>query len=201
MSGDAVRAPRALVDMDETLCDYSGAIAAGLARLRGPREDPKLEDGPNPPAHIAARKRLITAVPGFWRNLAPLRSGFDVLDILISLGFDTYIVTKGPAGLPSAWTEKVEWCREHAPGLPLVVADHKEVVAGDVLVEDWPPYIERWLERCPQGLVVVPATPWNSDWCLASSLSIRYDGTNLNSVRERLHEVVARFEEQNVDGR
>jgi hypothetical protein len=58
-------APVALVDMDETLCDYSGAIAAGLAKLRSPHEDPSYEESPDPPDYIAARRRLITSVPGF----------------------------------------------------------------------------------------------------------------------------------------
>lgn len=180
-------APVALVDMDETLCDYSGAIATGLAKLRSPDEDPREEENPDPPAYIAARRRLITSAPGFWRNLRPLPLGFQIVQVLAELDFNTHIITKGPSDQPLAWMEKVEWCREHVPEVPLVIAEDKGLIVGEVLIEDWPPYIARWLQRCTDGLVIVPARPWNSDVELAfSKRCIRYDGTNLDVVRRRL---------------
>jgi hypothetical protein len=53
------------VDMDETLCDYSGAVAAAMAGLRSPNEDPAEEASPNPPAHIAARQNADHVRTGF----------------------------------------------------------------------------------------------------------------------------------------
>ena len=177
----------ALVDLDETLCDYSGAIEKGLAALRSPHEDAADEESPDPPAYISARRRLITSVPGFWRNLRPLPLGFQIIKTLRDLGFDTHIVTKGPSDQPLAWMEKVEWCRQHVPQIPIVIAEDKGLVRGEVLVEDWPPYILRWLQACPWGLVIVPARPWNSDVEASfSGKSIRYDGTNLDMIRRRL---------------
>ena len=185
-------APVALVDMDETLCDYSGAIQKGLAALRGPGEDPGDEQSPDPPPYIAARRRLIMSVPGFWRSLRPLPFGFQIVEALAELGFDTHIVTKGPSDQPLAWMEKVEWCRQHVPQTPVVIAEDKGLVRGEVLVEDWPPYIARWLERRPRGFVIVPAHPWNADVeATFPGKAMRYDGTNLDTVRRRLRAILA----------
>jgi hypothetical protein len=182
--------PVALVDMDGTLCDCAGAIARGFAELRGPCEDPRDEEKPDPPAHIAARRRLIMSMPGFWRNLQPLPLGFHIVEVLKELGFEAHILTKGPSAQSLGWMEKFDWCRQHVPHMPIVIAEDKRLVHGAVLVEDWPPYIGRWLQGCPHGLVIVPAQPWNTriEASFPAS-SIRYDGTNLDVVRQRLQAI------------
>lgn len=179
--------PVALVDMDGTLCDCAAAIAKGFADLRGPHEDPRDEDADDPPNHITARRRLIMSVPGFWRNLRPLPFGFHILAVLRELGFKTYVFTKGPSDQSFGWMEKFDWCRHYIPHLPIIMAEDKRLVHGAVLVDDWPPYIAQWLRGCPTGLVIVPAQPWNIN--VEESFpthSIRYDGTNLDMVRQRL---------------
>ena len=187
--------PVALVDMDGTLCDTAGAIARGFAELRGPHEDPREEEKSDPPTHIAARRRLIMSVPGFWRNLQPLALGFHIVEVLSDLGFDTHILTKGPSEHSLGWMEKFDWCRHHVPHMPIVMTEDKGLVHGAVLVEDWPPYIARWLRRCPRGLVIVPAQPWNSSIEASFPVgSIRYDGTNLAVVRQRLESIRASAE-------
>jgi len=35
------------------------------------------------------------------------------------------------------------------------------MVYGRALVDDWPPYVEAWLEYRPRGLVIMPDRPWN----------------------------------------
>ena len=177
----------ALVDMDGTLCECSGAIMSGLAQLRGPLEDPAEERLSEAPAHIVARRRLIMSVPGFWRDLQPLRFGFDVIGALDEYDFKSYILTKGPRENSVGWMEKFEWCRKHVPDLPIVITEEKAIVHGAVLVEDWPPYIAQWLHSCPTGLVIVPAQPWNLDVERSfPAQAIRYDGSNLNTIRQRL---------------
>jgi hypothetical protein len=183
-------APIALVDMDGTLCDCAGAIAKGFAELRGPYEDARDEEKSDPPAHIVARRRLIMSVPGFWRNLERLPLGFHLVEVLRECGFQTHILTKGPSDQSLGWMEKFDWCRRHVPGIPIIMTEDKALVHGAVLVEDWPPYIARWLRTCPRGLVIVPAQPWNTGTVAPSSPRlIRYNGTKLDVVRKRLEEV------------
>jgi len=192
--------PVALVDMDGTICDCAAAITKGFAELRGPHEDPHDEEADEPSNHIIARRRLIMSVPGFWRNLRPLPLGFHVLEVLEELGFKTYVFTKGPSDQSLGWMEKFDWCRHYVPHLPIVMTEDKRLIHGAVLVDDWPPYIAQWLSGCPNGLVIVPAQPWNIniEACFPAQ-SIRYDGTNLNIVRRRLEEIrtTAEFQKDN----
>jgi len=183
----------ALVDMDGTLCDFDGAMQSGLESLRGPDEDPRLsdlmyEDIP----YIKARRKLIKSQPGFWRNLKPFKLGFDILEELDHLKFSTFILTKGPKHVDAAWTEKKEWCRQHVPHLPIIMSEDKGLVYGKVLVDDWPLYIDRWLERRPRGLVIAPAHTHNVgiEEKYPNNV-IRYDGSNMDQVRLRLVKIRA----------
>jgi 5'(3')-deoxyribonucleotidase len=184
--------PIALVDLDGTLADFDGAMKAELEKLRAPGEDPTLdetayEDVP----YVKARRRLIKSQPGFWRNLPRLALGFEVLAEIRELRFRPYVLTKGPAKLPPAWSEKVEWCREHVADLPIVLAEDKGLVYGKVLVDDWPPYIRRWLDWRPRGVVIAVAQPWNLTIETEFANVVRYDGTNIDRVRDRLREIRA----------
>ena len=177
----------ALVDLDGTLCDCAGAIAKALAEMRGPEEDPRVEDSADPPAHIIARRRMIMSAPGFWRDLNPLPLGFEILDVLAEVGFQPHVLTKGPANQSLGWMEKFDWCRRYVPKLPVIMAEEKGLVFGRVLVDDWPAYIARWLCWQPRGLVIVPAQSWNADVEAGfPANAVRYDGTNLDAVRRRL---------------
>jgi 5'(3')-deoxyribonucleotidase len=158
--------------------------------LRGPYEDATQETVHNPPPYIEARRRLMLSAPGFWRNLKPLALGFQLFKVFVELNFDIYVVTKGPSGSTQAWAKKVEWCRQHVPDAQIVIADDKSIVGGNVLVEDWPPYIESWLHRWPRGFVIVPARSWNIDIeARFYGMAIRYDGRNLEILRQRLESI------------
>jgi len=188
------RRPIALMDMCGTLCDCSGALSRALERLRGPNEDPLIERLNELPAHLEERRRLIMRAPGFWRELRPLEHGFRLLELLKSLQFDVRVLTKGPSENSQGWMEKVDWCRQHVPELPIIVTDDKTPVWGSVLVEDWPPYIANWLAVWPQGTVVAPAQPWNEDVeGRFPARCIRFDGTNESVLKCRLENIVGRL--------
>ena len=96
------------------------------------------------------------------------------------------MLTKGPVSKPPAWAEKVQWFDRHLKGLAegITTTHDKGLIYGKVLVDDWPAYIGRWLEWRPRGLAILPAHPHNEGF--AHPNAIRYDGTNLDAVRERL---------------
>lgn len=173
----------ALVDMDGTLCDYYGQLTRDLEALRSPADPPPDADAPWQRAREAAIRRQ----PGWWRGLPRLPLGFDVLTELQALRFEVHVLTKGPVSAPSAWTEKLEWCQQHLPGVPVTITMDKGLVYGKVLVDDYPPYVLRWLTWRPRGLVVMPAQPWNADFTHPSVL--RYDGSDLEAVRVALRRV------------
>jgi 5'(3')-deoxyribonucleotidase len=185
----------ALIDMDGTVADFDGAMLRELKRIASPGEpeligpDGRYVDSP----YISARRRLIRNQPGFWRSLPTYAPGFEIMSELKTLGFRCHILTKGPAREAAGWTEKVEWCRRHLPDTPVIIAEEKSLVYGRILVDDWSDYFLPWLEHRPRGLVIAPAHPWNKD--ITHPQVVRYDGTNLDEVRDRLHKAAGQEDE------
>lgn len=185
--------PIALFDLDGTLADFDASMQHKLEELRSPGEDPKLdetmcEDVP----HIRARRRLIKTQPGFWRDLPPIQLGFQLLMEARAQQFLCQILSKQPRKIPTAASEKIDWCVRHIPDLPIILSEDKGLVYGKLLCDDWPEYIERWLTWRPRGLVIAVAQPWNVGIDKRFSKQVvRFDGTNFPYVQERMQEVRA----------
>lgn len=182
--------PIALVDLDGTLADFDGSMAAKLAALRSPGEDPDIEAyGKEKHPWLEARRDVIKSQPGFWRNLPRITDGFAVLEMIRRVGFEVHVLTKGPFRTTMAWTEKVEWCRANLPDIPVTITEDKGLVYGRVLFDDWPPYIERWLAWRPRGLVIMLDHPWNQGFEHPNVL--RYKRLN-----DRHHELYCKLKER-----
>lgn len=147
----------ALIDMDGTLCDFNNTLKTQtdecieINKKYGFRVDATREE-----IELAVRK-----TPGFWRTLPKIELGFKIAEMLKELGYDLHVLTKGPYHSTNAWTEKVEWCREHLPGVPVTITEDKGIVYGKILVDDWPAYCEAWLKYRPRGIVIMPAYDYN----------------------------------------
>lgn len=188
----------ALIDLDATVADYDTDMAQYQRTLQDPAEEPytgrygmTLE-----PPHMEARRKLIQRMPGFWRNLKPIKLGFDVVAELRALEFSLHVLTKGPMTTTNAWGEKVDWCREHIPDALVTVSSDKSLVYGRVLFDDFPPYFEKWMAVRPRGLVICLPYPWNEDYRAGGAKEtynvLRYDGTNLEELKGRLRDAYER---------
>jgi len=178
----------ALIDLDGTVADYDGALATAMEPLYGPDEQ-RYEGWVNIPPHIVARRDLVKRQPGFWRNLPRIQLGFEVVAELEAVGFELHALTKGPVKTTGAWTEKVEWCQENMPKANVTITQDKSLVYGRVLFDDFPPYFEAWQKVRPRGLVICIAHPWNEMYASnrgSYRYVVRYDGTNMDSVKERI---------------
>lgn len=186
----------ALVDMDGTLCDYSGKLQRKLNYLLSQGIGYSVD------ANAPEWERLVDFVksqPGFWRSLPRIELGFQIVELLKSAEFDIHILTKGPYRTTGAWTEKVEWCREHLPGVPVTItegntkSDAKGKVYGKILVDDWPPYCEGWLKWRPRGLVIMPAYDYNEGFDdKFPGRVIRASECNLNEIEDAIQKVAKR---------
>lgn len=177
----------ALLDLDGTLADFDGKMASDLEKLRGPTEPPyEPSPGENHPEHIENRMSVIKKTPGWWRKLPKYEPGFQIVELLREFGFTLHILTKGPHRTTAAWTEKVDWVQEHLPDAGISVVTDKGLTYGQVLVDDWPEYTDRWLEWRPRGLVIMPVHPWNASYSHPNV--VKFDGTSesLQEVRHRL---------------
>jgi len=184
---DRTGAPIALIDLGDTLCECTPALGAALQRLRQPGERQEDEALVPLPAYLETRRRHVMSAPNFWRDLPPRGPGLELLALLRDVGFRVHVLTKGPRDAAHVWAEKVAWCREHVPGVPVTVTDDKARVHGHVLVDDWLPYVEDWQLQWPDGLAIVPAQSWNADAVEGPRL-IRDEGGS----REKVHALVRR---------
>jgi hypothetical protein len=156
-----------LWDMDGSLADYEGALIRDLNLLRSPQEV-QVERGNlwdlEKFDHIRERMHLIKNQPGWWLNLAPILKGFAVFSIAKEIGFRNQILTKGPHNRSRAWAEKVEWCAKHLSEADICIVSknggesvpQKSGVYGKVLYDDYPDYVQGWLEHRPRGLAIMP---------------------------------------------
>lgn len=180
----------ALLDMDGSVADYDGEIRRLTRPMMAPGEDECVLGWDEVPPHVEARRSAVKRVPGFWRSLPRLQIGFDIVDELRRIGYQIHVLTKGPSRVSSAWSEKLEWCKEHLPDASVTVTEDKSLTYGRVLVDDYPPYFRAWLEHRPRGLVVAPAQSWNEG--IEHPQVLRYDGRNREELVARLTEAYGR---------
>jgi hypothetical protein len=185
---DSFETKVALFDMDGTLADYDSQLLKDLKKIASPNEPPidGEKDAHRVGGYIEARRHTITSQVGWWLNLKKLKLGIDILKLCKEIGFEIVVLTKGPSTKFSAWSEKVEWCNKHIKEYikGVTITNDKGLVYGWVLVDDYPEYIESWLKHRPRGLVIMPAHEYNKDFKHPNV--IRYDGTNIEEVKERL---------------
>ena len=159
----------ALFDMDGTLCNFSKAIMNGFDLLNDHDQAEEaielFDQGGQMPDWVVNQYDMIKQRPGFWRDLEPISSGFMILKMAQEIGFTPHILTKGPKRTTSAWTEKVEWCHAHLGNdIDITITQDKGLFYGRVLVDDFPNYMNRWLEWRPRGLGIMPVADNNKTY-------------------------------------
>lgn len=174
----------ALWDLDGTLADYDPAMEEWLNKLRSPQETWTGRGHNVNEEWMRERIKLVRRLPGFWRDLRPLNLGFELIEAAKPFNFENHVLTKSPKAAFNAFTEKAEWCNYYVPDFHVTIGGKKQLVYGKVLFDDWPGYILPWLEVRPRGLAIAVAQPWNEG--LTHPNLVRYDGTNLNEVVDRL---------------
>ena len=134
---------------------------------------------------------MIKNQTGWWANLPTFDLGWDIYHVLHELGFNIHVLTKGPRSSINAWSEKVVWCEKHLVDTrdSITITGDKGLVYGKVLVDDYPGYMNDWLEHRPRGLGIMPAHHYNKGY--EHPNVVRYDGNNLEEVRSRLAAIVS----------
>lgn len=175
----------ALFDLDGTLCDHDGQLFADLDRLKAPEEPVYRGNLRNAPEHIRRRAELLREQVAWWTSLPRLQLGFDIMGVADELGYRKMILTQGPSRYPNAWIGKKLWVEnELGPDTDITITRDKGLVYGKVLVDDFPDYLEKWLAWRTRGLAIMPASQWNANY--EHKQVLRYDGTNIEQVREAL---------------
>jgi 5'-nucleotidase len=176
----------ALFDMDGSLADFNGAMRRDLEALRSPGEEPigddfyRLEELP----HMKRRMQIIKAQPGWWLELEPIEMGMRILRLAQEIGYRCDILTKGPSSHPTAWKEKVEWCRRHLGDIDVHIVTNKSLVYGTMLYDDFHGFMSGWLSTRPRGLGIMPSD--SGPRVLDHPNLIYWDGQNFDQVREAM---------------
>jgi 5'-nucleotidase len=136
---------RILVDLDDTIADWSGRFDRGLdARpdTEGIRRSCEqtgfsLFDG-----HTPAQKRIIREVlsePGFYSELEPIPGALEAIYQMDEEGYEIFIVTSPWVSNPTCASDKLRWIERYLgtswSGRTIITSD-KTVVRGDVLFDD-----------------------------------------------------------------
>jgi len=85
---------------------------------------------------------IVKTLPGAYRSMRPVAGALDAIREAIHLGYEVWIATKPPTGIPHAYAEKAEWVLEHLPELAtrIIITHDKGLLGGedDYLVDDRP---------------------------------------------------------------
>ena len=187
----------ALFDMDGTLCDYNRGLREGLDKIMSPEEKRIYGDKLNNidfhliPKELRGYFDKIRASEEWWENLPKFQLGWDVLGVAQELDYRVMILTQGPRRNPYAWSGKKRWIDKNlGEDFDITITRDKGVVYGKVLVDDWPAYIRKWLVWRERGFVIMPANNHNINF--KHPQVIRYDGNNLDEVRNAMDKVKLR---------
>lgn len=112
--------PVIFVDMDDVLCDFSGA-----------RAEARFLDPMNP---------FPQSVPGFFEGLVPIPGAIESVNALRQQ-FNVWVLTAPSTRNPHCYTEKRLWIEswfDYAFTKHLIISPDKGLLKGDFLVDDQP---------------------------------------------------------------
>lgn len=99
--------------------------------------------------------------PGFFAALEPIDGAIDGVKKLVDAGFDVVFVTSCAHG----HSDKRAWLKKHMPFFDrknIIFAERKELVTGDIFVDDRPQNLYRWVRLNNKNAICFTA-PHNSN--------------------------------------
>ena len=80
--------------------------------------------------------------PGAYLAMNPLTGALEGIRSLIEMGYEVWLATKPPTGVPFAYADKVSWVLKHLPELKhrIILTPDKGLLGdrGDYLIDDRP---------------------------------------------------------------
>lgn len=145
--------------------------------------------------------------PGLFLNLKPLPGALEACKALAEDGHRLIVVSAVPAGSVTGGYEKKQWVWHNMPFInrkDVIITDAKDVIEGDVLIDDGPHNIIAWGARHPRAYIATIAYPYNSHAHAQCNL-VAGDYTDPAAAWARILEGVREYaspniKPQNVDG-
>ncbi|HET8550914.1 MAG TPA: hypothetical protein VFM97_00370 [Gammaproteobacteria bacterium] len=83
---------------------------------------------------------VVKKLPGAYLKMQPIPGALEAVRSLIGMGYEVWIATKPPTGVPFAYADKAAWVLEHLPELKrrIIITHDKGLLgdAGDYLIDD-----------------------------------------------------------------
>lgn len=101
--------------------------------------------------------------PGFFRHLPPMPGAMMAVRNLIAAGHEIVFVTACTHG----HTDKRAWIKRHFPTFPMrniIFAERKELVRGDILIDDNQDNLKAWGAENPDGAAICYGQPHNRNY-------------------------------------
>jgi 5'(3')-deoxyribonucleotidase len=82
----------------------------------------------------------VKKIPGAYLSMQPIPGAIEAVRSLIGMGFDVWIASKPPTGIPWAYADKANWVLQHLPELKrkIILTHNKGLLGdrGDWLIDD-----------------------------------------------------------------
>lgn len=102
--------------------------------------------------------------PDFYQELDEVPGAVEGMKALLARGHEVIIVTAAPRAAALSFHGKLVWLRKHMPFFNLknvVVTERKELVQGDILLDDGPHNIEAFEKANRYSRAIIFDCPWN----------------------------------------
>lgn len=130
-----------LVDMDNTIVDYSSSIAEHLKKYY-PNIDITSDNWQTLQLNdLHFNRREIQSINGFFLQMKPIPGALEALKDMEQRGHTVFIVSSPSISGNSCHSEKSEWVKQHLGekwARRLVLTKDKTIVIGDFLIDDKP---------------------------------------------------------------
>jgi len=157
-----------LVDCDGVLGDFCGAFLNVFNGIHGTRykaEDINDFDIINVIPELESDEFWkLCNMEGFCRGIEPITGAIDAIDELRELGLDVVCLTAPMRG-PYWIRERYQWLTEEFDfkWSDIVIASRKELVHGDVLIDDKLLNLKNWRNSHNDGIPIIFNAPYNVD--------------------------------------
>ncbi|MBG6106562.1 hypothetical protein [Frigoribacterium sp. CG_9.8] len=136
---------RILVDLDDTIADWSSRYDSALNRTQGAENIPRshqhesfdLTTGRTP-----AEKKIIHAIMAehsFYAELQPITGAIRALQEMVMDGHEVFLVTSPWVSNPTCASDKLRWVEDHLGtewSRRTIITSDKTMIRGDVLFDD-----------------------------------------------------------------
>jgi 5'(3')-deoxyribonucleotidase len=140
---------RIVCDVDGVLGDFVGALSEVLGDDFAPKEWDFIKDLPDNQREWV---NVMMGQPWFWRTMPPIPCAYAGISGLRSAGHEVIFATAPNYLCKEWWRWRAEWLerRFNAKRGDCIAAERKELIVGDLLIDDKPANVEAWISAHPQ---------------------------------------------------